>query len=949
MTCFIRTLAAVVVCLTMASALGQLSAFPGADGAGRAVTGGRGGSVYHVTSLAGRYNDPGKAVFGTLAYGLADSNFTVDGVVQPRTIVFDVGGTIDLGSWDTQCRLTTGRNITIAGETAPGGITIMGGVIKVAGGNTIIRNLTVAPGYGLRNTGTDGFPDSYVYDAFDISGQGIMIDHCSTFFATDEHISANELAADVTVQYTNVSQGQNYPNLDTNGSYTGHAFGSLFQMGSAAKLSVHHNLYAHQKGRLPRVGSSVGTGAFNDFRNNVFYNWLGTAGGGASGQPSFNNFVGNFFLAGPGGDNPAGGASTGITTASGGTAIFGGASSAATRVHHAGNLKDTNKDGDRLDGVALTNADFSSSTYAATPYDAGYVGVTDSATVAFDRVLDYVGTRWWTRDGVVNTVDERIIAETRTGTGRIVAWADNPNDPNDGLEWNALKTAPLQTRPAGWDTDADGMPDAWERSLGLDPAAADNNGDFDADGYTNLEEYLHELAAWPAPKPAVFGGTAARYALASSWDTAWQPSRFDTVQINSGTVTVDAVGQHGGTLQLGATTIAGQMPTLAVAEGCLRLAGNLVIGTATASAGRVAVTDGRLVVAGTISVGSAPGGLFTVTGGTLAAGRLDLTRLRSGTAEAVGTLHLGGATLAPGDRSSVGRTAVTGSIGFTSGSLAIDLGGPTAATSFEAASPAHDRLDVSGALDLGNGSLSLDAEGGYVPDWLTPHVVVTASAIVGRFAAIDGLHLGGGRRLAVTYSATTTTVTAAMAGDTNLDGTLDLLDAADFIGMGMFDAGGRAAWADGDFTGDALVDILDAAEFLTLGLYDTGPYASLADRFVAVPEPTVQMAGLSCLAYLLTAIGRRAAPNRGRATRTGRTSGPTARPACASRVTYGCASAENAEEPRGHVRNDRDVADRHLDDRRRLADGVGRPSTGRRRPLATPAGQRAIMAATTAR
>jgi hypothetical protein len=41
-------------------------------------------------------------------------------------------------------------------------------------------------------------------------------------------------------------------------------------MGSGAKLSVHHNLYAHQKGRLPRVGSSVGTGAVNDFRNNVF-------------------------------------------------------------------------------------------------------------------------------------------------------------------------------------------------------------------------------------------------------------------------------------------------------------------------------------------------------------------------------------------------------------------------------------------------------------------------------------------------------------------------------------------------------------------------------------------------------------------------------------------------------------------------------------------------------
>jgi pectate lyase len=854
--------AAFVMAVVIPPARGQLPAFPGADGAGRLVTGGRGGVVYRVTSLAGRYNDPNRAAFGTLAYGLSDANFTVNGVVQPRTIVFDVGGTIDLGSWDTQCRFTTGRNITIAGETAPGGITIMGGVIKVGGGNTIIRNLTVAPGYGARGIGTDGFPDSYVYDAFDISGQGIIIDHCSTFFASDEHISANEVAADVTVQYTTVAQGQNYPNLDTNGSYTGHAFGSLFQMGSGAKLSVHHNLYAHQKGRLPRVGSSVGTGAVNDFRNNVFYNWLGTAGGGASGQPSFNNFVGNFFLAGPGGDNPVGGSSTGITTASGGTGIFSGASSAATRVYHAGNLKDTNKDGDRLDGVALTNSDFSSSTYAATPHDAGYVGVTDSAAAAFDRVLDYAGARWWTRDGVVSTVDERIIAETRTGTGRILAWADNPNDPSDGAEWNALKNAPLQARPAGWDTDGDGMPDAWERSLGLDPATADNNGDFDADGYTNLEEYLHELAAWPAPKPAVFSsGTTARYALSSTWDTVWQPSRFDGVQINSGTVTVDAVGQSGGTLSLSATAVAGQIPTLAVTAGSLRLTGSLVIGSATGSAGRVVLSGGGLVVAGTIASGPGTNGLLTVAGGTLAAGAIDVTRLRSGTGVAPGVLRVNAATIAPGDHGMAGHMAVTGSIAFSAGTLAIDLGGTAAATVFQADTAAYDRLAASGDIDLGSALLSLAATNGYSPAPLVPHTILQASSLTGRFASIGGLDLGAGRRLAVTYTDRSTVVTAAAAGDSNLDGALDILDAAAFAAAGLFDAGDLATWIDGDFTGDGLVDILDAADFLTQGLYDAGSYAASAGQVAAVPEPAAPMAAVAAaLAMLRAALRRRPHP-----------------------------------------------------------------------------------------
>ena len=100
-----------------------------------------------------------------------------------------------------------------------------------------------------------------------------------------------------------------------------------------------------------------------------------------------------------------------------------------------------------------------------------------------------------------------------------------------------------------WDTDADGMPDAWEKAHSLNPNAADNNGDFDSDGYTNLEEYINEIAAWPAPQPISFNGaTNNRYAQITNWDIRWQPSKYDQVQINSGTAVVDAVGQHAGTL-----------------------------------------------------------------------------------------------------------------------------------------------------------------------------------------------------------------------------------------------------------------------------------------------------------------------------------------------------------------------------------------------------------------
>jgi hypothetical protein len=95
------------------------------------------------------------------------------------------------------------------------------------------------------------------------------------------------------------------------------------------------------------------------------------------------------------------------------------------------------------------------------------------------------------------------------------------------------------------------MPDAWEVTVGLDPNVADNNGDFDNDGYTNLEEYLNDIAAFPASTPIAWGGSDGRYALITNWNPTWQPSRYDTAQINLGTATVDAMGQAAGTVSVG--------------------------------------------------------------------------------------------------------------------------------------------------------------------------------------------------------------------------------------------------------------------------------------------------------------------------------------------------------------------------------------------------------------
>jgi hypothetical protein len=87
------------------------------------------------------------------------------------------------------------------------------------------------------------------------------------------------------------------------------------------------------------------------------------------------------------------------------------------------------------------------------------------------------------------------------------------------------------------------------------------------------------------------------------------------------------------------------------------------------------------------------------------------------------------------------------------------------------------------------------------------------------------------------------TVAYAAPGDTNLDWSIDILDASNFLAFGKFDTGSPAIWLEGDFSYDGIVDILDAADFFSTGLYDAGNYntASGAAGVAAVPEPSVSL------------------------------------------------------------------------------------------------------------
>lgn len=473
----IKSLSSVLV-LAAASAVHALPAFPGAEGPGADATGGRGRQVVHVTNL----NDDGE---GSFREALRSGD---------RIIVFDVGGVIPL---KTPLK-SQASNVTIAGETAPGdGITLRNANLKMTGANVILRNLKFRPGKTLDKPGiatNDGFTN-YL--------QNSIIDHVSVSWADDEGLSSSDFVNNCTVQYAIIAEGLNYK---------GHGYGSIITSeNSDALISYHHCLYAHLKSRLPRIGAEKGTGAILNWSNNVIYNWSGKAGYSGfdidtkKAQPCRTSFLGNYYIFGPDnkpndvtfhGANPE----TGVWTDD-----------------KLPNIVDRNKDG-KLNGDSVTwEVVAESFTKSSEPYkvESGYV---QPAAEAFEQVVNTAGAFWWKRDAV----DSRIVQTVRDQKGKIIKEID---------DIGGRAELPLAARTADFDVDRDGMADEWERAVGLDPTKPDHNGDLDKDGYTNIEEYFHSIASFPAPKPLAFRKSAGRFEDAANWDLSWQPGRYDVANL----------------------------------------------------------------------------------------------------------------------------------------------------------------------------------------------------------------------------------------------------------------------------------------------------------------------------------------------------------------------------------------------------------------------------------
>ena len=206
-----KTLCFVIASLLFSSAVAQVPAFPGAEGHGRYVTGGRGGTVYHVTNL----NDSGT---GSLRDAVSKSN---------RIVVFDVGGIIALTK-----ELTIKDNITIAGQTAPApGITLRYYTVR-PGANNIIRFIRFRRG-----------EEKDVNDGADATWQreknGIVFDHCSFSWSIDEIASFYD-NRNFTMQWCTLGEALANPGH----SKGEHSFGGIW---GGKGASFHHNFLCHMQ------------------------------------------------------------------------------------------------------------------------------------------------------------------------------------------------------------------------------------------------------------------------------------------------------------------------------------------------------------------------------------------------------------------------------------------------------------------------------------------------------------------------------------------------------------------------------------------------------------------------------------------------------------------------------------------------------------------------------
>jgi len=417
----------------------QQLAFPTAEGYGKYTVGGRGGKVIEVTNL----NSSGAGSFAAAI-----------GASGPRTVVFKVAGTIT-GNFNI-----TNGNITIAGQTAPGDGICIKGNLSTSASNIIIRYIRVR--YDPSMGANDALGGRYE--------ENIIFDHISASWSSDEVLTFyhNE---NTTVQWCIIAQAC------PKGTTDEHRFGGIWGNNYG---TWHHNLIAHNASRNPRWASGCG---YNDYRNNVIYNWEYASCYGAEAhqkgdrrkppiEHSTINMIANYYKPGPATESKV---RSRITAPSSRDEDADAGKWWVSDNFVEGNPKVT---ANNLLGVTKT----SSAYRLDEPWPAMAIAQ-QTAEEAYRDVLEYAGCSLPTRDKVdADIIDDVIRGTAKYGNNGII---DSPSDVGG---WPELKSA---TAPA--DSDHDGMPDEWEIKKGLNPQNAADRNNVAADGYTMLEKYINSI------------------------------------------------------------------------------------------------------------------------------------------------------------------------------------------------------------------------------------------------------------------------------------------------------------------------------------------------------------------------------------------------------------------------------------------------------------------------
>lgn len=472
---------------------GVARAFPGAEGGGMYTTGGRGGKVYHVTSLED------KSVEGTLRYGIEKGE-------RPLTIVFDVAGIINL---ESPLKIQKG-NLTIAGQTAPGdGICLKNYTTNIAADNIIIRFLRFR--LGDEAPWTQAEIEAGKADGEDcIWGryrENIILDHCSMSWSVDECASfyGNEF---FTLQWCLIAESMKNCKLHTKGS---HGYGGIW---GGENASFHHNILAHHDSRNARIDhphiyenhKNPARRGHVDLRNNVIYNWGDNSTYG--GEGGWFNLVGNYYKKGPSSKDRKYFVDAYAVYSSCSGCGESNIEEGYPELYLSGNVYAQYPEmANGPAGVYWHNGashnhhnQTASAALSLTGRDgAAAYTTTQSAGEAMAVVCDFAGASL-ARDAV----DVRICKDVKEGTGSLIDDIAAVKKAY-GSAWPAY-SASDEAKSKVRDSDGDGIPDWFENQFGLNKSNKDDAGVISLDinkRYTNLEMYLHYLV-----KDIVAGGNA---------------------------------------------------------------------------------------------------------------------------------------------------------------------------------------------------------------------------------------------------------------------------------------------------------------------------------------------------------------------------------------------------------------------------------------------------------